>query len=79
MSKMDIEVKVPRLLKKQSNRLNFPVKTTGEYYGVSAYIPLLDSIIEDLKSRFLIKENMFLLSLCLLIPRYVIDITGEGL
>lgn len=77
MIEMDIEVKVPRLSKKQTNRANHPAKTTEEYYRVSVYI--LDSIIEDLKSRFLSKENKLLLNLCLLIPRYIVDITGEDL
>lgn len=79
MSEMDIEVKVPRLSKKQTNRPNHPAKTTEEYYRVSIYVPLLDSIIVDLKSRFLSKENKLLLNLCLLIPRYIVDITGEDL
>lgn len=55
------------------------MKTTEEYHRVSLYIPLLNIIIEDLKSRFLSKENKLLLNLCLLIPRYVADITGEDL
>lgn len=79
MIEMDIEVKLPRLSKKQTNRANHPSKTTEEYYRVSVYIPLLDSIIEDLKSRFLSKENKLLLNLCLLIPRYIVDITDEDL
>ncbi|KAL4084152.1 hypothetical protein QTP88_027985 [Uroleucon formosanum] len=57
MIELDIDVKVPRLPKKQINRANYLAKTTEEYYPVSVYIPLLDSIIEDLKSRFLSKEN----------------------
>ncbi|KAF0702097.1 52 kDa repressor of the inhibitor of the protein kinase-like, partial [Aphis craccivora] len=77
MIELDIDVKVPRLSKKQTNRANNPTKTTEEYYRVSVCIPLLDSIIEDLKSRFLSKENKLLLNLCLLVPRYIVDITGE--
>ncbi|CAI6375760.1 unnamed protein product [Macrosiphum euphorbiae] len=77
MIELDIDVKVPRLSKKQTNRANHPAKTTEEYYRVSFYIPLLDSIIEDLKSRFLSKENKLLWNLCLLVPRYIVDITGE--
>jgi len=77
MVELDIDIKVPRLSKKQTNRANHPAKTTEEYYRVSIYIPLLDSIIEDLKSRFLSKENKLLLNLCLLVPRYIVDITGE--
>jgi hypothetical protein len=79
MIEMDIEVKLPRLSKKQTNRANHPSKTTEEYYRVSVYIPLIDSIIEDLKSRFLSKENKLLLNLCLLIPRYIVDTTDEDL
>lgn len=32
MIKKDFEVKVPRLSKKQTNRANYPEKTTEEYY-----------------------------------------------
>ncbi|XP_050065772.1 zinc finger MYM-type protein 1-like [Aphis gossypii] len=77
MIELDIDVKVPRLSKKQTNRANHPAKTTEEYYRVSVYIPLLDSVIEDLKLRFLSKENKLLLNLCLLVPRYIVDITSE--
>lgn len=63
MIELDIDVKVPRLPKKQINRANYLAKTTEEYYPVSVYIPLLDSIIEDLKSRFLSKENKLLLNI----------------
>jgi len=32
MIELDIDVKVPRLSKKQTNRANNPTKTTEEYY-----------------------------------------------
>lgn len=57
MKDLDIEIKTPRLSKHQTNRSNHQSKSTEEYYRVSAFIPLLDNVLEYLKSRFLNKKN----------------------
>lgn len=77
MNEMDIEVKTPRLSKYQTKRSNHPVNNIEEYYRVSIFIPLLDNILEDLRSRFIRKQNKMLLDLCLLIPRYITVISNE--
>ena len=77
MNEMDIEVKIPRLSKYQTKRSNHPVNNIEEYYRVSLFIPLLENILEDLRSRFIRKENKMLLDLCLLIPRYITDISND--
>ncbi|CAI6358000.1 unnamed protein product [Macrosiphum euphorbiae] len=57
MKDLDIEIKTPRLSKHQINRSNHQSKSTEEYYRVSAFIPLLDNVLEDLKSRFKKNKN----------------------
>jgi len=77
INELDIEVKTPRLSKYQTKRSNHPVNNIEEYYRVSIFIPLLDNILEDLRSRFIRKQNKMLLDLCLLIPRYISVISNE--
>ncbi|KAL4119053.1 hypothetical protein QTP88_011925 [Uroleucon formosanum] len=51
-SELDIDLKLPRIIIKQTHRKNYNSQSIDEYYRISMFIPLLDSIIEDLKRRF---------------------------
>uniref|UniRef100_A0A2S2PXR7 Uncharacterized protein n=1 Tax=Sipha flava TaxID=143950 RepID=A0A2S2PXR7_9HEMI len=77
MKDLDIEIKTPRLSKHQTNRSNHQSKSTEEYYRVSAFIPLLDNVLEDLKSRFLNKKNKTIMILIQLIPKHIIHIDDK--
>lgn len=77
MKDLYIEIKTPRLSKYQTNRSNHQSKSTEEYYRVSAFIPLLDNVLEDLKSRFLNKKNKTIMILIQLIPKHIIHIDDK--
>ncbi|CAH1109364.1 unnamed protein product [Psylliodes chrysocephalus] len=49
---LEIDLSIPRLTTLMRNRPNPQTKSPEEYYRVSVYIPLLDSTILDLESRF---------------------------
>ncbi|CAI6365765.1 unnamed protein product [Macrosiphum euphorbiae] len=66
-SGLDIDLKIPRINKKQTHRENYNSQSIDEYYCISMFIPLLDSIIEDLKRRFTL-PSMEAYDLSLFIP-----------
>lgn len=53
MTELDIDLKKPRIASKQLSRSNYQTISIEDYYKVSIYIPLLDNIITDFKSRVL--------------------------
>lgn len=68
-SELDIDLKIPRInIIKQTHRENYNSKSIDEYYRISMFIPLLDSIIEDLKRRFTL-PSMEAYDLSLFIPK----------
>jgi len=69
MEKLDIEIKMPRVAKRQKCRNNFDVfdDDINTYWCLSIYIPLLDEIIHDFDIRFS-GENMQCFNLNVLIP-----------
>lgn len=46
------ELKVPRTTSRQVNRANAATSDVKSYFRVNLYIPILDSIVTDMKSRF---------------------------
>ena len=46
------DVSVPRVRARQTQRANVPAATADEYYRRSVYVPFLDQVIDELKSRF---------------------------
>ena len=66
------EVKVPRLTNRQMNRANYLCDNAIDYYRRSIYIPIVESVIEDLKSRFP-EETLNLFNLFLLFPNSARD------
>lgn len=67
--KLDVEMKLPRLVGRQTHRGNINSRSNDplDYCRINMYIPLLESILEDLKYRFLSKENENIITLILLI------------
>lgn len=74
MAELDISVNTPRSVKKQQNRPNPPASSPHEYYWRSLYIPLLESVIADLQSRFSGDTINILQELSNLIPAKVVTI-----
>jgi hypothetical protein len=49
---IDVELRMPRLCKQQKNRSNYSTNNVEDYYRISIFIPLLDNVIDNLKTRF---------------------------
>lgn len=49
---IDVELRMLRLCKQQKNRSNYPTNNVEDYYRMAIFIPLLDNVIDDLKTRF---------------------------
>ncbi|XP_060845536.1 52 kDa repressor of the inhibitor of the protein kinase-like [Rhopalosiphum padi] len=77
MKDFEIEVKTPRLSKRQTQRSNHPSETTEDFYRVSLFIPLVENVLKDLKSRFLSKQNQTVTILSQLIPKFIVDVNDE--
>lgn len=79
--KTNFEMNIPRTSKFQKNRANYPTNDPETYFRLSVFIPILDSILEDFKSRFP-KETLELYNLHVCMPEYLIanstqDISNE--
>lgn len=77
-SKIDVEIKMPRLTIKQTRRANHPANTVEEYFKRSIYIPLLDHIYQDLISRF-DTNSLECFGLRVLIPTILVNSDEEKL
>jgi len=62
MDEMDIEIKLPQITKMQTKRNNTSSGSPEEYYHRVLYIPLIDNILEDLKTTFLSEETTALVN-----------------
>lgn len=63
-----VELKIPRLASKQTQRCNVPASDPKDYWKKAVYIPLLDYVLNDLLERF--SENRLqCFSLNSLIPK----------
>lgn len=51
-AQFDIEIKIPRTAKRQTNRCNIEVDNAETYYRISIFIPYLDKYINELENRF---------------------------
>jgi len=49
---LDIDLKIPRIVGKQMHRANYPSNNPADYYRLSIYISLIESVTEDFKLRF---------------------------
>lgn len=61
-AKMDIELTVKRLNKRQTNRANplaDPKLDAETYYRVTVFVPYIDYFITELENRFLLHSDIF--------------------
>jgi hypothetical protein len=61
-AKMDIELSVKRLNKRQTNRANpltDPKLDTETYYRITVFVPYIDYFIIELEDRFLSHSDIF--------------------
>jgi len=65
---LDTNIEMPRLAGRQTFRDNTQSQSVEAYYKISVYIPLLDNVITDLKSR-LSKDTMALFNLKVFMPK----------
>lgn len=77
MTKLDINIEVPRTSKRQTHRSNIRASCPEEYYKRVLYIPILDSVLEDLRMRFYNKKNSIIFLLKQLIPVSIINMSTE--
>jgi len=68
----ETELTCPRFAVKQRNRNNVPADTPPDYYRRAVYIPCLDNIITDMKTRFSSHSNAAY-CLTMLIPAFVCE------
>lgn len=73
MDTLGVELRVPRLAGKQTNRSNIPASDPKDYWKKIVYIPLFDYVLNDFVNRF---SNKILqcFSLNFLIPKNLINI-----
>jgi hypothetical protein len=62
---------MPRLARKQKHRCNHPAGSIEHYYRRSVYIPLLDTILTDLKTRFK-PDALNAINLAFFLPKNII-------
>lgn len=72
----NISVQVPRQARMQTNRDNTPHSTPEEYYLRCVFIPLIDNVLTDIKSR-LTKKNLSIISLAFLMPVNIVKLTED--
>lgn len=66
-SELDVEIKAPRKTKIQTHRNNVPADSLMDYFRLSIYIPIIEHIAEDLRSRFK-EETLQLYNLSMFLP-----------
>jgi len=67
---------MPRIVGKQINRSNYQAKDTEQYYLLSIYIPLLDTVKTDMTLR-LSTNTLEAFDLRLLIPKTIVVLTDK--
>ncbi|KAI8771531.1 52 kDa repressor of the inhibitor of the protein kinase [Biomphalaria glabrata] len=69
--KLEVEFKIPRQASREINRVNIDTLSVEEYYRIAIYIPMIESMISDLLSRFVSRKFQ---PMCLsrLIPKVLI-------
>lgn len=50
--KIDSDLKLPRVNKKQTHQANYDTNDLQGFYRQSIFIPILEYVVEDLKARF---------------------------
>ena len=68
LSDLDVVVALPRINRRQVHRDNVPASSPEQYYRRSIYLPMLDSLIFDLETRFS-TQTLASCQLTFLLPR----------
>jgi len=76
-SKFKKVVKIPRITIRQTQRSNTPAACLEEYYRRVLFIPILENVIEDLKTQFLNEKNKTIFILMQLVPISVSKIAQD--
>lgn len=68
---LNIEVKKPRICKRQINRSNNITSSPEEYFKITVYYTVLDNFITSIQSMFFDNQNPILFKIQQLIPYYL--------
>jgi len=81
MEELDVDCRyknIPRIAGKQKNRSNSPnVSSYEDFYKITIFIPLLDSIIDDMCRRFGNHENQTLKAITKLVPKHIVKLSNN--
>jgi hypothetical protein len=77
MNKLEITVKKPRTISMQHHRQNPEITNVEDYFRVTVYIPFLDFMITDMKSRFT-EETLGVYNLGIFVPKILISKIQEN-
>lgn len=75
---LNIDLQIPRLVDNQKNRPNYSANTPEDYYRISTFIPMLDEVILDIKTRF-DQNTTNAFKLYVLIPQYLVEMETADL
>ena len=67
----DVDLKQPRQVQRQRNRVNMESCSDQEYFKRDIYYPFLDHILSELRSRFNKHNSRIITHLWSLIPRFI--------
>lgn len=73
---LNIDIKIPRTTKKQTNRSNYESANIEQYYRLSIFLPFLDYLISELQSRFSEKQS-HIAELWNIVPTYLDKLNHE--
>ncbi|KAL4126468.1 hypothetical protein QTP88_010690 [Uroleucon formosanum] len=77
MDQLEITVKKPRTISIQHHRQNPEITNVEDYFRVTVYIPFLDFIITDMKSKFT-EETLGVYNLGIFVPKILISKIQEN-
>jgi hypothetical protein len=66
----DMELKIPRIMLKQTNRSNYQTDSVESYFRSAVFIPCLDTLIQNLSDKFLNENAGILSSFQILLPGF---------
>ncbi|KAG5871365.1 hypothetical protein JTB14_019762 [Gonioctena quinquepunctata] len=78
LGNLNIDFCTPRVDKFMKNRPNPDIHSSTEYFRITIYIPLLESIISDIEYRFQ-QETMDLFNLQICVPAILIHSNEDGI
>jgi len=68
---LNIDVKIPRICKRQARRSNLTTSSTEEYFKITVYFTVLDNFITSIQTMFLDNQNNIVFKIQQLIPNYL--------